>query len=95
MVQPIRERLTQLNTKAYYLLVALSFLYRPEPVLAYKLAITFTAVVAVLPVQDYFYTSSHWLSRLRVLKVILLTAALFSTIWWIWHIPATLPRTLN
>lgn len=91
-VQPIRDRLTQLNTKAYYLLVALSFLYRPEPVLAYKLAITFTAVVAVLPVQDYFYTSGLWLGRLRVLKVILLTAALFCTIWWIWHIPSAFSR---
>jgi hypothetical protein len=84
----MRERLTQLNTKAYYLLVALSFIYRPNPALSYKTALTLTAIVAVLPVQDYFHPerahSDRALSVIRWVKVILLTAAFFCTLWWLW-----------
>jgi hypothetical protein len=81
---PLRQRLTQLNTKAYYLLVALSFLYRPNPALFFKLALSLTAFVAVLPVQDYFFNSERWLTGMRVVKVVLLTAALFCSLLWIW-----------
>ena len=46
------SRLNALNTKAYYLLVALSFIYRMNPTTSLKFAFTLTAVTAVLPVQD-------------------------------------------
>jgi hypothetical protein len=85
--QQIRDRITALNTKAYYLLVALSFIFalHPQhPPLSFKLALTLTAIVAVLPVQDYFYSSDSWLNFMRVLKVILLTTALVCTLWWTW-----------
>ena len=85
----IRERLKDLNTKAYYLLVALSFVYRTNTVsFALKLAFTLTAVVAVLPVQDYV-TSASWLERIRFSKMIGLAAALVSALWWIWATAAT------
>jgi len=82
-VHEIRERLTQLNTKAYYLVVALSFLYREKPAFSFKLALTLTAIVGVLPVQDLL-KSSRALEIVRVCKVILLLVALISTIYWVW-----------
>lgn len=86
---PIRERIKDLNTKAYYLLVALSFLYRRSPgVNSLKWAITLTALAAVLPIQD-FVKARFWLECFRALKVIALAAALVFTIFWIWTAPAT------
>ena len=79
----IRERLKDLNTKAYYLLVALSFLYRTNPSISLKLALTLTALVAVAPVQDYV-TSNKVLEGLRVFKVVALWGALVFSLWWLW-----------
>jgi hypothetical protein len=82
----LRERLTALNTKAYYLLVALSFLYTKNSASAaprsLKWAITLTALVAVLPLQDYVPLSA--LKCIRFLKVITLAAALVFTLFYIW-----------
>ena len=80
----IRDRLRDLNTKAYYLLVALSFVYRTSAEsFALKLAFTLTAIVAVLPVQD-FINSPSLLAGIRMAKVIGLTAALAAALWWAW-----------
>lgn len=88
----IRCRLRDLNTKAYYLLVALSFLYYragttptqgPAP-LPLKLALTFTGAVAVLPVQDYI-RSKCILEGIRFAKVLLLWAVFICTVTWIWR----------
>lgn len=83
----IRDRLRDLNTKAYYLLVALSFLYRANSALSFKCAFSLTALVAVLPVQDYV-KSDFWLSVIRGLKVLCLVAAFGFTLWWVWTVPA-------
>lgn len=83
--KPVRDRLTALNTKAYYLLVALSFVYRTNPTLSLKLAITFTALVAVLPVQDFF-KSPCALNIVRWSKVVLLISALVFALWWVWTV---------
>jgi hypothetical protein len=80
---PIGTRLTELNTKAYYLLVALSFVYRTNPTLSLKLAITLTALVAVLPVQDCL-KSERALDMARWVKVVLLTFAMAFALWWVW-----------
>jgi hypothetical protein len=89
----IRERLKDLNTKAYYLLVALSFVYRTSSATwALKLAIALTAIVAVAPVQDYV-DSAFWLKRIRDGKIIFLVAALVFTL--IWLCSATGPATPN
>jgi hypothetical protein len=84
----IRERLKDLNTKAYYLLVALSFLYgrrMDTPTLSLKIAITLTALVAVLPVQDYVPdTWARLLKGIRFGKVVSLIAAFGFTLWWVW-----------
>ena len=80
---PIRERLKDLNTKAYYLLVALSFVYRTNPTFPLKLAFFLTAIVAVAPVQDWV-ESENWLKYIRFGKVVCLYAALLCTIFWIW-----------
>lgn len=85
--QDIRKRLGELNTKAYYLLVALSFLYAKNVTLSLNfpflpLAIGLTAFVAVVPLQDYF-NSEHTLNRIRWLKVALLSAAFLSTVLWL------------
>ena len=81
---PLRERVKDLNTKAYYLLVALSFLYRTSsesrPL---KWALTLVAISAVLPVLDYV-KSTRLLEVIRALKVIVMTAALVLTLCWIW-----------
>jgi hypothetical protein len=80
----LRDRLKDLNTKAYYLLVALSFIYRTSSAsVSLKSAFTLTAIVAVLPLQDYV-KSDFWLKCFQVLKIVCLTAALFCTLFWIW-----------
>jgi len=82
---PIRERIKDLNTKAYYLLVALSFVYGTNSgSRSLKAAFTLTAIAAVLPVQDYI-KSPPWLERFRALKVIFLVVALVLTVFWIWE----------
>ena len=64
----IRNRIRDLNTKAYYLLVAFSFVYVRSPESrSLKLALTLTAITAVLPVQDYI-ESSRWLECLRTAR---------------------------
>ena len=86
---PIRERIRDLNTKAYYLLVALSFIYRMNSqAYSIKIAFTLTAVSAVLPVQDWV-KSTFWLEVFRIAKVIGLTVALVCAIYWTWAVPAT------
>jgi hypothetical protein len=83
----VRDRLTELNTKAYYLLVALSFLFfgtgTKPPSVFLKLALSLTAVVAVFPVQD-FSTSRSYLNFWRWSKVCLLITAFGFSLWWIW-----------
>ena len=84
------DRIRDLNTKAYYLLVALSFLYRMSSSserLSIRVAITLTALVAVLPVQDYFKIERK---LILTFKVVALTLALWCTIWWLWVPPAQL-----
>lgn len=79
----VRERLKDLNTKAYYLLVALSFIYRSgSATWALKLAFALTAAVAVAPVQDFF-DSALGLKWIRNGKIALLWAALFFTLVWL------------
>ena len=89
MAPPIqlRDRLTALNTKAYYLLVALSFLYfkKGESSLSLKIALGLTAIVACLPVQDWV-NSDRGLEWLRRGKVLFLTIALVFTLWWVFLI---------
>lgn len=86
----VKRRLGDLNTKAYYLLVALSFLYlRPTAPgsgtsLLLKCALTLTGLAAVLPLQDFFEGSECWMSFVRWFKVSLLTAALLCTLCWVW-----------
>ena len=81
---PVRERIKDLNTKAYYLLVALSFVYRySQGAIPVKVAISLTVLSAILPVQDYV-TSARVLEWMRSAKVVLLTAALVCTLIWIW-----------
>jgi hypothetical protein len=81
---PIRDRLRDLNIKAYYLLVALSFIYgkASEGSWSLKVALSLTAFVAVLPVQDYV-KSKHWLEMIRRAKIVGLTLALCFTLYWI------------
>src|SRR5215471_7848921 len=65
---PIRERIKDLNTKAYYLLVALSFVYRTDSGShLLKSVFTLTAIAAVLPIQDYIKSAS-WLEGFRAPK---------------------------
>jgi hypothetical protein len=79
----IRERLKDLNTKAYYLLVALSFVYRMNPTLSLKLAFSLTAFVAVFPLQDYV-ESTFKLEIIKALKVGCLGFAFLFTVCWVW-----------
>jgi len=87
---PIRDRIKDINTKAYYLLVALSFIYGTASGarLTLRCALTLTAVVAVMPVQDYI-TSDRKLQSLRFAKVIGLIAALVCALVWVWTETAT------
>jgi hypothetical protein len=80
----IKTRLSELNTKAYYLLVALSFVYRTNPTRSLKWAFTLTALVAVLPVQDIFKSNPLALEILRWFKFGCLTLALAFTLLWLW-----------
>jgi hypothetical protein len=81
---PIRDRLRDLNTKAYYLLVALSFIYGKanEGSWSLKVALSLTAFVAVLPVQDYV-ESKRCLEIIRRAKIVGLVLALGFTLYWI------------
>ena len=80
---PIRKRIEILNTKAYYLLVALSFLFTKGRVGdSLKVAFTLTAAVAVFPVLDY--APEQALGRIRLVKVVCLLAALGFTLYWLW-----------
>lgn len=81
----IRGRLKELNNKAYYLLIALSLIYRSttEGTWMLKLALTFTAIVAVLPVQDYV-NSACVLQGIRFFKVAFLIASLVFMLVWLW-----------
>jgi hypothetical protein len=86
----LEKRLRDLNMKAYYLLVALSFLcfHGSAPgvgiSLSLKWALTLTSVAAVFPLQDFFPGNICWLRFARWLKVSLLTVALGCTLGWIW-----------
>lgn len=80
----IRKRLGDLDTKGYYLLVALSFIYRSGPeVWLLKLAFTLTALAVVAPVQD-FTESARCLRLMLCGKTILLYGAMICTLLWIW-----------
>jgi len=89
-LETTKNRLGELNTKAYYLLVALSFLCfhgsAPgiEIPLPLKWALTLTSVAAVLPLQDIFAKQTWWLHLVKWFKVLLLFVALVFTIWWVW-----------
>jgi hypothetical protein len=86
---PMREHIKDVNTKAYYLLVALSFVYRASSAsLLLKSALTLTALVAALPVQDYV-ESPRLLKFILALKVIFLAFAVALTLCWIWTAAAT------
>lgn len=82
----IRDRLRDLNSKAYYLLVALAFMFYHGTAFGFhwclKWALILTAVVAVLPVQDFF-ESRRSLGCIRWCKVALLIGALILTVTWI------------
>jgi predicted membrane protein len=81
---PLRERIKDLNTKAYYLLVALSFIYRTSSEShLLKWALTLVAISAVFPVLDYV-KSTYLLEIIRAMKVIFMTVALIFTLCWIW-----------
>lgn len=80
----IRKRLGDLNTKGYYLLVALSFIYRSDSATwLLKLAFTLTALAVVPPVQD-LTVSAVCLRRIRNAKTALLYGALICAVFWIW-----------
>jgi hypothetical protein len=80
----IRKRLGDLNTKGYYLLVALSFIYRSETATwMLKLAISLTALAVVLPVQEWT-ESPFRLKCIRNGKISFLIAALVFALVWIW-----------
>jgi hypothetical protein len=80
----VRKRLGDLDTKGYYLLVALSFIYRSGPeAWLLKLAFTLTALAVVAPVQD-FTESDWWLRRMRDGKTLFLYGAMICALLWIW-----------
>lgn len=83
---PVRDRLRDLNTKAYYLLVALSFIYSKKPTSSLKWAFTLTALVAVLPLQDFadWFNCPRTFGGFRVFKVVCLLAALVFALVWVW-----------
>jgi hypothetical protein len=81
----IRERLKDLDTKAYYLLVALSFIYaRAVGTRTIKWAFVLTLAAGIVPVQDYVH-SKTLLEVIRALKILTLIAALAFTLCWIWR----------
>lgn len=80
----IRKRLGDLDTKGYYLLVALSFIYRSGSTSSLlKAAFSLTALAVIPPVQD-FTESAFWLKRIRDAKIALLVGALGCALIWIW-----------
>jgi hypothetical protein len=80
----IRKRLGDLDTKGYYLLVALSFIYRSgSATWLLKLAFTLTALAVIPPVQD-FTESDIWLRKMQRGKTALLYGALICALLWIW-----------
>ncbi len=80
----IRKRLGDLDTKGYYLLVALSFIYRSGSTSSLlKLAFSLTALAVIPPVQD-FTESAFLLARIRDAKIALLVGALGCALVWIW-----------
>ncbi len=89
-------RLRDLNTKSYYLLVALSFLYSKTTTVttSLKLALALTILVAVLPLQDVL-KSPPQLEGIRWFKVIVLTLAFFCTIYWLWPLCVAAGATHN
>ncbi|SRR6266567_8218685 len=95
----IRRRIGELNAKAYYLLVALSFLYSKAntPSWSLKIAIVLTAFVAVAPVQDVFECCPwyrRYLCIVRWGKVVILWAAFFCMLYWIVYVSRTVADTL-
>jgi len=92
--EKVSQRLTNLNIKAYYLLVALAFgasrLTDNRPpscvIWSLKIALVLTAFVAVAPLQDFFKSKrwyAKWLEIIRCQKVIFLWAAFLFTLMWI------------
>jgi len=80
----LRQRITELNTKAYYMLATLGFLYsRGTGSDSLKLSISLTAISAVTPVVDFVKTTNG-LEILRAFKLICITLALVFMIRWIW-----------
>jgi hypothetical protein len=92
--EELKERLTELNQKAYYLLVALSFLFvlggKPNngnwqhDSLPIKLALTFTTLAAVIPLQDFIPKENTCLQLVRWFKVVMLIIASAFTLFWLW-----------
>lgn len=82
----IRERIRDLDTKAYYLLVALSFIYgRAMGAKPIKWAFILTVAVGIVPVQDYIKSKAA-LEVIRFLKVLGLIAASIFMLYWIWRV---------
>jgi hypothetical protein len=80
----IRDRLGDLDTKGYYLLVALSFIYRSGSTsFLLKLAFSLTAAAVIPPIQDAT-ESAFWLKRIRDTKIALLMGGLACALVWIW-----------
>lgn len=80
----VKARLMALNTKGYYLLVALTFLYTKSetPAFSLKAAVVLTITAAVPPLQDFWADSYAWLNAVRCFKAIFLWLAFFSTLFW-------------
>jgi Flp pilus assembly protein protease CpaA len=89
-LERLQSRLKDLNTKAYYLLVALSFIYGKanKGACSLKIALSLTALAAVLPLQDTV-KSEVGLEIVRWFKVSALTVALGFTIYWVGWIGGT------
>ena len=92
--QKVSQRLTNLNIKAYYLLVALTFgatrlndhQQSPCVIWSLKTALILTAFVAVAPLQDFFKSRNwftEWLEIVRWQKVIFLWVAFLFTVVWV------------
>lgn len=90
----LKERLAELNQKAYYLLVALSFLFvlggKPNggnwqhDSLPIKVALTLTTLAAVVPLQDFVPKEDASLQLVRWFKVVMLIIASAFTLFWLW-----------
>jgi len=84
-MEDLRARLETINTKAYYLLVALTFLYYKTGASAarsLKVALILTTFFAATPVQDYVMSCSV-LKFIQALKVTCLWFAFLATTWWV------------